>query len=160
HAHLLLLADVLEGHAGSTDPRPRITAGLSDELLELMRRHDPRRHAAHGPVLPLWADRERARVSSWYALFPRSWGPPGRHGTLRDAIDALPDVAGTGVAVLYLPPIHPISTTQRKGPNHSAAAGQDDVGSPWAIGSEAGGHLAVHPRLGTLEDLEALRVAA
>lgn len=103
------------------------------------------------------AARERARHGAWYELFPRSASPdPSRHGTLRDVAGLVPDIAELGFDVLYLPPIHPIGRTSRKGPNNTAAAGSDDPGSPWAIGSEAGGHTAIHPELGTFDDLEHL----
>ncbi len=106
-------------------------------------------------------DRERARYSTWYELFPRSCAPqPGQHGTLRDCERWLPCVAAMGFDVLYLPPIHPIGTTHRKGRNNSVDADAGDVGSPWAIGSEAGGHTAIHPSLGTLEDFDHLLAAA
>src|SRR5690606_669211 len=88
--------------------------------------------------------------------FPRSWGPPGEHGTLADVADRLEYVADLGFDVLYLPPIHPIGTTFRKGPNNSLEPGRDDPGVPWAIGGETGGHLAIHPALGTREDFRAL----
>ncbi len=102
-------------------------------------------------------DRERARYSSWYELFPRSCAAaPESHGTLRDCEKWLPYIAAMGFHVLYLPPIHPIGTTHRKGKNNSAAARPDDVGSPWAIGSEAGGHRSVHSCLGTLDDFDRL----
>ncbi|TGU74750.1 alpha-1,4-glucan--maltose-1-phosphate maltosyltransferase [Geomonas terrae] len=97
-------------------------------------------------------DRQKALFSSWYELFPRSLGEEGRHGTLRDCIGLLPDVAELGFDVLYLPPIHPIGSSKRKGKANAVEAGPDDPGSPWAIGSEAGGHKAVHPELGTIED--------
>jgi starch synthase (maltosyl-transferring) len=89
-------------------------------------------------------------------MFPRSAGPAARHGTLRDVIERLPYVAEMGFDVLYLPPIHPIGHAYRKGPNNALEAGQGDVGSPWAIGGTEGGHKAVHPELGTLEDLRTL----
>ena len=98
-------------------------------------------------------DREKARFSAWYEVFPRSCSPePGRHGTLRDCEAMLPYIASMGFDVVYLPPIHPIGQTFRKGKNNSVAAQPDDVGSPWAIGSEEGGHTSIHPQLGTLED--------
>jgi starch synthase (maltosyl-transferring) len=91
--------------------------------------------------------------SSWYELFPRSTsGDPRRHGTFRDAEKWLPYVGELGFDVLYLPPIHPIGRTARKGKNNALTAAPDDVGSPWAIGGPEGGHKAVHPQLGTLED--------
>ncbi|HEY5636549.1 MAG TPA: alpha-1,4-glucan--maltose-1-phosphate maltosyltransferase, partial [Burkholderiales bacterium] len=114
--------------------------------------------AARWPVeLPLVVDRERARFSTWYELFPRSAAAePGRHGTLRDCAARLPYVAGMGFDVFYLPPIHPIGREKRKGPNNTLVAGPDDVGSPWAIGAREGGHKAVHTPLGSLEDFRHL----
>jgi starch synthase (maltosyl-transferring) len=101
-------------------------------------------------------DPPRARFSAWYELFPRSAGPAGRHGTLRDCVARLPYVAAMGFDVLYLPPVHPIGLSFRKGRNNATSAGPRDVGSPWAIGSPHGGHKSVHPELGTLDDLRAL----
>src|SRR5690606_6203146 len=95
-------------------------------------------------------ERTLARFSSWYEFFPRSTGEP--HGTLATATRRLEYVAEMGFDVVYLPPIHPIGRTNRKGPNNALSAGPDDPGSPWAIGDEHGGHKAVHPALGTLED--------
>ena len=133
-------------------------AALDPELAALMQAHPDRRFAVDlGRTIPVHVDRERARFGSWYELFPRSWSPePGRHGTLRDVAGRLGYVAEMGFDVLYLSPIHPIGRTYRKGPNNVEGAGPDDVGSPWAIGGVEGGHTAVHPDLGTLEDLDAL----
>jgi starch synthase (maltosyl-transferring) len=112
---------------------------------------------------PLIVHRERALFGSWYEFFPRSEGatydPMGRRGpqsgTLRTAMKRLPAVADMGFDVVYLPPVHPIGTTFRKGPNNTLDAAEHDPGSPWAIGSPDGGHDAVHPELGTIEDFEA-----
>jgi starch synthase (maltosyl-transferring) len=114
-------------------------------------------HPYHAFVEP-----ERARFSAWYEMFPRSTvDGTDRHATLRDVIDRIPYVAAMGFDVLYLPPIHPIGRTERKGPNNTpAAGGPEDVGSPWAIGAPEGGHTAVHPDLGTLDDVRALVAAA
>ncbi|MFZ0216052.1 MAG: alpha-1,4-glucan--maltose-1-phosphate maltosyltransferase, partial [Candidatus Dormiibacterota bacterium] len=104
--------------------------------------------------LPVLVDRPRALHAAWYELFPRSAAQkPGRHGTLRDVEARLPYIASMGFDVVYLPPIHPIGHASRKGPNNSLTVREGDPGTPWAIGSEAGGHLAVHPDLGSLEDL-------
>ncbi len=102
-------------------------------------------------------DRLRARFSSWYECFPRSTADArGAHGTLRDLEVRLPYIAQMGFDVLYLPPIHPIGRDRRKGRNNTLVATSDDVGSPWAIGAAEGGHMAVHPALGTLADFRAL----
>ena len=98
-------------------------------------------------------DVERARFAAWYELFPRS-GVPGRHATFKDAEEQLPRIALMGFDVVYLPPIHPVGRTHRKGRNNSLTAAPGDPGSPWAIGGEAGGHTAVHPELGTLDDFD------
>ncbi|MEP7360386.1 MAG: alpha-1,4-glucan--maltose-1-phosphate maltosyltransferase [Chloroflexota bacterium] len=106
-------------------------------------------------------DPVRAGFSAWYELFPRSASPdPKRHGTLRDVMTRLDYVSGLGFNVLYLPPIHPIGRQFRKGPNNQPSTKPADPGVPWAIGSEAGGHTAVNPELGTLDDFDALVAAA
>ena len=130
----------------------------SKELAGLMDRHAPRPFVTKYPCeLSIRVDRERARFSSWYELFPRSTGPePGRHGTFNDVIARLPYVASMGFDVLYLPPIHPIGRQFRKGPNNNPTAAPGDAGSPWAIGAQEGGHKAIHPELGTLEDFRRL----
>ncbi len=134
---------------------------MSDETDTLMRRIGPRANVVrYAQDVPVWVDRERAAFSAWYELFPRSTGAEGAHGTFRTTIDRLPYVKDLGFDVLYFPPIHPIGTTNRKGKNNSLTAEADDVGSPYAIGSEAGGNSAVHPDLGTLDDFDALVSAA
>jgi starch synthase (maltosyl-transferring) len=106
-------------------------------------------------------DRVRARFSTWYELFPRSASArEGVHGTFLDVIDRLDYVRRLGADILYLPPIHPIGVTTRKGRNGAVVAEADDVGSPWAIGAEEGGHTAIHPELGTLDELAKLVGAA
>jgi starch synthase (maltosyl-transferring) len=106
-------------------------------------------------------DRRRALFASWYELFPRSASPdPARSGTLRDVEARLPYIADLGFDVVYLPPVHPIGRSFRKGPNNTLLVGPDDPGSPWAIGAEEGGHTAIHPELGTLEDYRHLVEAA
>jgi len=137
-------------------------AGLDEPFRELALRHPDRSLQVDWPFeLPLAVDRERARFSSWYELFPRSASAqPGRHGTLRDVQARLPHVAEMGFDVLYLPPIHPIGRVARKGRNNALVAGPDDVGSPWAIGSREGGHKSVHPQLGTIDDFRALMASA
>jgi len=133
----------------------------SDRLLDLMSRHaDRSRETWLAPPRPLWVDRERAAFGAWYEVFPRSWGPAGRHGTLADLAERLGSIASMGFDVLYLTPIHPIGKSFRKGKNNSLSATADDVGSPWGIGSDAGGHTAIHPDLGTFADFEQLRQRA
>ena len=110
--------------------------------------------------LPLIVDRERARFSSWYELFPRSTGAVGHHGTLRDVEGRLPAIARMGFNVLYMPPIHPIGRIDRKGKNNALVTEPGDVGSPWAIGAAEGGHKAILPALGTAADFRHLVAAA
>jgi starch synthase (maltosyl-transferring) len=144
------------------DPATLREIGLDDTLAEVAMRHPDRSLATTYPIeFPLVVDRERARFSSWYEMFPRSCSSqPSRHGTFRDCEARLPYVASMGFDVLYLPPIHPIGRLRRKGPNNLLAAGPDDVGSPWAIGASEGGHMAVHPLLGTLDDFRRLLARA
>jgi len=131
---------------------------LDDTLAQCARAYPDRSLATEHPVeFPLVADRERARFSSWYELFPRSCAPTaGRHGTFKDVAARLPAIAEMGFDVLYFPPIHPIGSVQRKGKNNALVAGADDVGSPWAIGSAAGGHKAILPELGKPADFRNL----
>ncbi|MBV8199967.1 MAG: alpha-1,4-glucan--maltose-1-phosphate maltosyltransferase, partial [Acidobacteria bacterium] len=139
----------------------RLRLALDDELAQLMDRHTDRAHASTHRELAVVVDRARARFSSWYEMFPRSCAPePGRHGTFRDLAARLPYVAGMGFDVLYLPPIHPIGFTHRKGKNNRPAAEPGDVGSPWAIGGPAGGHKAILPELGTAADFRQLIAGA
>ena len=144
--------------AGTEPLADRIEEVWSDDLQALMWRNGERRFAVrHEPELRIEVDPPRAAFGSWYELFPRSAaGEPGRHGTFADVEAQLPRIASMGFDVLYLPPIHPIGTTFRKGKNNVVAAAPDDAGSPWAIGSAEGGHKAVHPRLGTPQDFERL----
>ncbi len=133
---------------------------LDDDLADLMARYPDRQFATtYDKALTVVVDPLKARYSTWYGLFPRSCLPPsqsGQHGTLNTCIERLPDLAAMGFDVLYLPPIHPIGYTHRKGKNNALTAEPNDVGSPWAIGSDAGGHKSVHPQLGTLDDFKAL----
>ena len=148
--------------ARATDPAELKRLGLSEDTAALVSRHPDRRAAStYDKELAIVVDRERARYSTWYEMFPRSASTqPGRHGTFRDCEARLPYIAGMGFDVLYLPPIHPVGHSHRKGPNNALDAGADDVGSPWAIGSTEGGHKAIHPDLGTLEDFRRLMARA
>jgi len=128
------------------------------ELTTLMVLHADRSQATiYGKELKVVVDRERARFSAWYEMFPRSCGAEaGRHGTFRDCEKRLEYISGMGFDVLYLPPIHPIGRAHRKGKNNTEQTTPEDIGSPWAIGSKEGGHKAIHPELGTLEDFRRL----
>ncbi len=135
--------------------------GLAPELLAMVSRYpDTALETRHERTLAVEVDRERARFSTWYELFPRSQGAEGAHGTLRDVEAKLPYLRQLGFDVLYLPPIHPVGRSFRKGKNNAVTAEPGDVGSPWAIGAAEGGHTAILPELGTFEDFEHLRVAA
>ena len=137
--------------AGSTE------AAFDAALPAAVRQHpDTEFETRYAPVLRVWVDRERARFSSWYELFPRSWGQPGKHGSLRDVAAQLDYVAEMGFDVLYLPPIHPIGKSFRKGRNNTTDARDGDVGSPWAIGAAEGGHLDILKELGNFNDFEFL----
>ena len=131
---------------------------LDNELAELMARSADRRYATtYERELAVQVDPEPARFSAWYEMFPRSFAlEPGRHGTFRDLSSQLSRVVEMGFDILYFPPIHPIGTTCRKGKNNNPACQPGDPGSPWGIGSTEGGHKAVHPDLGTLEDFRRL----
>ncbi len=134
---------------------------LSDSLAAIAGRYPIHEHPANYKVLVVTVDRERARFSAWYEMFPRSAAAePGRHGTFKDCERWIPHIEKMGFNVLYFPPIHPIGTTHRKGRNNSPRAEAGDPGSPWAIGGAEGGHKSIHPALGTLEDFRRLlRVA-
>ena len=127
---------------------------LDEELASLMARNPDRRFASrYAPELSAMVDRARAAFGAWYELFPRSCASePGRHGSFRECEARLPYVAAMGFDVLYLPPIHPIGRTKRKGKNNTLVPESADPGSPWAIGGTEGGHKSVHPELGTLAD--------
>jgi starch synthase (maltosyl-transferring) len=141
-------------------PAARHAAALAPAVVEALDRFPLRELVSAARPMPLHVERERALFGSWYELFPRSEGatagPDGRlrSGTFRTAAERLPAVAAMGFDVVYLPPVHPIGAAYRKGPNNSLTPGPYDVGSPWAIGSPEGGHDAVHPDLGTLDDFD------
>jgi starch synthase (maltosyl-transferring) len=136
----------------------RAQLALDDNLYRLMMRYPDLRYAhTYEKQLRVTVERTRARFSAWYELFPRSCSPaPGRHGTFRDCAERLPYVAAMGFDIVYLPPIHPIGRAFRKGKNNAVVAQPGDIGSPWAIGAAEGGHKAIHPELGTLEDFHYL----
>ncbi len=157
---LLQIAENLERLAG--EKRSFYENPCDEELERLMARYPDLTHATQFEVeLPVWVDRERARFSAWYELFPRSASPiPGEHGTFRDVERQLPEIAAMGFDIVYLPPIHPIGRAFRKGPNNAIVAAPGAPGSPWAIGDRAavpcaplgaeaagdcGGHKSIHP---------------
>jgi starch synthase (maltosyl-transferring) len=140
------------------EPLTAVQSGLDDALAALMEKYPDRRWAAtYEKELRVHVERSKARFSAWYEMFPRSCAAtPGKHGTLRDCAERLRYVAAMGFDVLYLPPIHPIGTSFRKGKNNTLVAEPDDVGSPWAIGAREGGHKAIDPQLGSLADFKHL----
>jgi starch synthase (maltosyl-transferring) len=147
--------DVVAAAIGSEDPAPF----LSEELAQVARKR-LRADITRSAHYPLVADRPRARAGAWYEMMPRSQSPTAdRHGTFDDCVARVPEIAALGFDVLYLTPIHPIGRTNRKGRNNALVAEPDDPGSPYAIGSEEGGHDAVHPDLGTLADFRRLAQA-
>ena len=138
----------------SKDKTVASAAALDGKLEQLMGYYPDKGHTTvYDKMLGLTVEQKKAGCSAWYELFPRSWSAiPGKHGTFKDCNRLLPLIAGMGFDVIYLPPIHPIGYTKRKGKNNALVAGAGDPGSCWAIGNEDGGHKAVHPELGTLED--------
>ncbi len=134
----------------------RIQLVLSEEVMEFMNKYpDKRFTTTYSKQLEVVVDREKARFSTWYEMFPRSCAHgSSRHATFKDCTVRLPYIAAMGFDILYLPPIHPIGQAHRKGRNNSPAAKPDDPGTPWAIGSKEGGHKSVHPQLGTLKDFQ------
>jgi starch synthase (maltosyl-transferring) len=152
---------VLVGAAEQAKARDRSWLGAVDDVVAAAHRSLRLDVATSSDQVAVDVEPTDALFNTWYELFPRSWSPtPGRHGTLADVQAALPYVADMGFDVLYLPPIHPIGTSFRKGPNNSVDAAPTDPGSPWAIGDRTGGHTAVHEALGTDDDVARLVRAA
>ncbi|QFZ22906.1 alpha-1,4-glucan--maltose-1-phosphate maltosyltransferase [Saccharothrix syringae] len=138
----------------------RVAPALAGDVRQVMHDHPVRELVTKGRPQKVWVDRERAAYGSWYEFFPRSTGGLDEsgvpvHGTFVTAAKELDRVAAMGFDVVYLPPIHPIGRVNRKGPNNTLTATEDDPGSPWAIGADEGGHDAIHPELGTFEDFDA-----
>lgn len=153
--HIDMLQELLVGMAHTREAEQQVSWLLRTETAHAMAMAGERLHLSRCAGHRLDVERQLAEFASWYELFPRSQHPE-RHGTFDDVIQRLPDISRMGFDVLYFPPIHPIGLTHRKGPNNSLQAGPDDPGSPYAIGSEDGGHDAVHPLLGSLEDFRRL----
>ena len=152
---------------GTRPVSERIGPALSADLWQVLTADPIRELVTRSQPVQVWVDRPLAEFGSWYEFFPRSSGAqirqdgtPVRHGTFADAVLELPRVAAMGFDIVYLPPIHPIGEENRKGRNNSVDCQPDDVGSPWAIGSRFGGHDAVHPDLGTIDDFDAFVRAA
>ncbi len=148
----LLAAAALFLEGSTAAMAERVDAAMDDALAACMARYPDRRLASLGPELSCVVEPVRARFSTWYEFFPRSTGPGGRHGTLRDAEAMLVHAASLGFDVVYLPPIHPIGQTYRKGRDGALMAQPGEPGSPWAIGDPGGGHTSIHPELGDLDD--------
>jgi starch synthase (maltosyl-transferring) len=166
-----LTAEIAEGRALLARVVPRRAAEMEMDPLAVLLdpataedvlRANHRPFLAHyAPMVTVDAERDAAGFASWYELFPRSQsGDPDRHGNFDDVIARLPAIRDMGFDVLYLPPIHPIGRTNRKGRNNALTAAENDPGSPYAIGGADGGHDAIHPELGTLEDFRRLIAAA
>ncbi|WP_339411368.1 alpha-1,4-glucan--maltose-1-phosphate maltosyltransferase [Pseudomonas sp. EA_35y_Pfl2_R5] len=155
------LADLVSRMEAAQSTEERVAILLDPAISELMRLAEYRPHLLRSANNRLDVERRLAEFASWYELFPRSESAePGQHGTFADVHRRIPDIARMGFDVLYFPPIHPIGTTHRKGPNNSLTAGPNDPGSPYAIGSPDGGHDAIHPQLGSVDDFrELVRVA-
>jgi len=156
------LAALLTRLDATSSDETRTSILLAEETLRLMARVPDRSLATrYAPVLPVIVDRRIAQFAAWYEFFPRSQGTtPGIQGTLADAARRLPEIRALGFDVVYLPPIHPIGHAFRKGKNNTLDVGPGDPGSPWAIGNEHGGHKAVEPALGTLDDFDRFVAAA
>ncbi len=168
----LLRRRALVAPAGDIEPLENAARAIADpdmkmELRQRVAFSQTLRELMYGPIeledvarsvnQPVRVDRREAGFASWYELFPRSAGTtPGQHGTFKDVQNRIPEIAAMGFEVVYLPPIHPIGKIHRKGRNNTTSCEPDDVGSPWAIGSDEGGHTAVHPQLGSLDDFRAL----
>jgi len=152
-----LLADVVKAlRDTSRPPEVRLDAALASDVQALVEQFPVRDLVTRSAKLPVQVDRERALYGSWYEFFPRSEGAiPPLSGTFSTAAHRLPAVAAMGFDVVYLPPVHPIGRSFRKGPNNTLSPGETDPGVPWAIGSAEGGHDAVHPELGTIDDFDA-----
>ena len=163
-----VLRDAVHGlRDGDRPAQARLAAGIAPEVHAVLARTPLRDLVTCSPEHALTVQRELALFSAWYELFPRSEGAhvdpeTGRwvSGTFAQAAQRLPAVAGMGFDIVYLPPIHPVGKVNRKGPNNTLTPGPSDPGSPWAIGSDEGGHDAIHPDLGTFEDFDAFVAAA
>jgi starch synthase (maltosyl-transferring) len=137
-----------------------IAEAISDKLKSIFKNNPEKFLANQSQELKVYVDREKALFSTWYEFFPRSASGTSKHGTFKDCEKLLPRVAKMGFDTLYFPPIHPIGEVNRKGKNNATNAADGDVGSPWGIGSQFGGHKSTHPELGTIDDFKSLVNAA
>ncbi|OYQ38091.1 alpha-1,4-glucan--maltose-1-phosphate maltosyltransferase [Flavobacterium cyanobacteriorum] len=138
-----------------------VREAVSDKLKSIFKKYPSRFLASQSAELRVYVDRQKALFSTWYEFFPRSASAEeGKHGTFKDCEKLLPRVAAMGFDTLYFPPVHPIGEVNRKGKNNATTAQPGDVGSPWGIGSQYGGHKSIHPELGTLDDFKSLVNAA
>lgn len=151
------LKNLVEAMVNGRDLKKTVSSALEEDLHEFMWCYrDQTSAVVYEKELMVCVEREKALFSTWYELFPRSWGSqPGMHGTFKDCEKLLPEISRMGFDVIYFPPIHPIGVTSRKGKDNSTTCKRDDVGCPWAIGGAEGGHKAVHSQLGSVKDFEA-----
>ncbi len=158
----LLLRKYAERIRDAKDDAQALAVAREEELAELMAiHHNPELVTHYERQLSVAVEPEKALFGAWYEFFPRSAPSGGKgHGTFRDCEQLLPEIARMGFDIIYLPPIHPIGLTHRKGKNNATIAREEDPGSPWAIGSPEGGHTETHPKLGTIEDFERLLAQA
>jgi starch synthase (maltosyl-transferring) len=141
----------------SRDLMQKVNLARQPGFFETVHRYPNRSRETQGEICHLLVEREKAYFSTWYEFFPRSCADDAsRHGTFKDAAKRFPEIARMGFDVVYFPPIHPIGKKFRKGRNNALEAAPDDVGSPWAIGSSEGGHKAIHPELGSMDDFQDL----
>lgn len=146
-----LLGDIQK----ASNSNQKQTLLLSTQLLNLTQSTpDTASYVRYDKILKVQVNSPKALLSSWYEFFPRSFGKNGQHGTFKDCEAILPEIVRMGFDVIYLPPIHPIGTTHRKGKNNARVGGPNDPGSPWAIGGQGGGHKAIDARLGTMDDFQ------
>ncbi len=151
------LGKLLKLFSKESDYEKAIIEAMSDQLTNLFRKYPTRQFANESQGLQIYVDRKKALFSTWYEFFPRSASAlKGVHGTFKDCEKRLPQIAAMGFDTLYFPPIHPIGEVNRKGKNNATNAAPGDVGSPWGIGSQFGGHQATHPELGTIADFKSL----
>lgn len=151
------LKKVAKYFASEKDYDKAVAEAMSHQLHDIFKKYPTRTLANQSDELKVYVDRKKALFSTWYEFFPRSAASePGKHGTFKDCEKLLPRVAAMGFDTLYFPPVHPIGEVNRKGKNNATNAAPGDVGSPWGIGSQHGGHKSIHPELGTLGDFKSL----